>query len=184
MDFLGCPKNVHSVNGFFRQRMGLTWQRSASCYSHWASMWHESQYNHTQHHHHTHEANILALVYAGWHSAGNLSVYDAGAQSQWAVTPAMFEASHSHTSPQQQFPWNLLGKLQKGFAQASHEQHIATESKQHQLKQTGNVHWSRNFPTLPLGRCLCRHSRRMPLLVPAENLHPICKRAAGNTTRF
>ena len=65
MDSLGYPKNVHGITGLFRQRMGLTWQRSASCYSHWASMWHESPYNHAQHHHHTHEANILALVYAG-----------------------------------------------------------------------------------------------------------------------
>ena len=56
----------------FLSRMGLTLQNGASC--HWHCdvplMWNESRYNHTQHHYHTHDANILALKYAG-HSLKN-----------------------------------------------------------------------------------------------------------------
>ena len=51
-----CPENAHEIFVFpfcennFRQGVGLTLQRGASCYSHCdvPSVWQESQYNHTQ----------------------------------------------------------------------------------------------------------------------------------------
>ena len=41
-------------------------KRASSCHSHRdvPSMWHASRYNNTQHHNHTHDADILALKYA------------------------------------------------------------------------------------------------------------------------
>ena len=65
------PSPVSHKNGhgmfFFSSAKGLTLQSRASCYSHCdvPSMWHESRHNHKQHHQHTHDANILALKYAG-----------------------------------------------------------------------------------------------------------------------
>ena len=46
--------------------MGLTLQKGASGNSHSdvPRMSHESEYNYTQRHYHTHDANILALKYA------------------------------------------------------------------------------------------------------------------------
>ena len=70
MDPSTVQKHAHGIFRrffFFSSGNGSHLAKGASCYSHRdvPSMWHESQYNHTQHHYRKHDAHISALKNAG-----------------------------------------------------------------------------------------------------------------------